>query len=81
MEAVVAATPRVKVAALCGSLRKGSYNRGLVRSGTFPAFVFCFVLVFFFFVFGSWVLIFCVSGYSNRAEQVHQWLGNRVHRH
>ncbi|KAK7837952.1 nadph:quinone oxidoreductase, partial [Quercus suber] len=32
MEAVVAAKPRVKVAALCGSLRKGSYNLGLVRS-------------------------------------------------
>ncbi|XP_050283126.1 NADPH:quinone oxidoreductase-like [Quercus robur] len=32
MEAVVAAKPIIKVAALCGSLRKASYNRGLVRS-------------------------------------------------
>ena len=78
MEAVIAAKPRIKVAALCGSLRKGSYNRGLVRSGTFPFPAFFFSLFFF---FGSWVLILCVFGYSNRAEQVHQWLGNRVHRH
>ena len=48
MEAVIAAKPIIKVAALCGSLRKGSYNRGLVRSGTFSAFVFnyCFILCF-----------------------------------
>ena len=32
MEAAVA-KPLLKVAALCGSLRKGSYNRGLVRAG------------------------------------------------
>ena len=50
MEAVVAAKPIIKVAALCGSLRKASYNRGLVRSGTF-------VFSVFYFVFRSWVLI------------------------
>lgn len=46
MEAVVATKLGIKVAALCGSLSKGSYNRGLVHSGTFFAFVFsvsCFV--------------------------------------
>ncbi|KAK9283527.1 hypothetical protein L1049_011774 [Liquidambar formosana] len=32
MEAVVAAKPIIKVAALCGSLRKASFNRGLLRS-------------------------------------------------
>jgi len=30
----IAATPAIKVAAICGSLRKGSFNRGLIRSGT-----------------------------------------------
>ncbi|CAL5381564.1 unnamed protein product [Camellia sinensis] len=32
MEAVVATKPVIRVAALCGSLRKGSFNRGLLRS-------------------------------------------------
>ncbi|GAV75275.1 FMN_red domain-containing protein [Cephalotus follicularis] len=32
MEAVVAAKPLIKVAGLCGSLRKGSFNHGLLRS-------------------------------------------------
>ncbi|XVF82322.1 hypothetical protein PTKIN_Ptkin16aG0037300 [Pterospermum kingtungense] len=32
MEAVAAAKPVIKVAAICGSLRKGSYNRGLLRT-------------------------------------------------
>ncbi|KAJ4720281.1 NADPH:quinone oxidoreductase [Melia azedarach] len=32
MEAMVAAQPAIKVASLCGSLRKGSFNRGLIRS-------------------------------------------------
>ncbi|XVF82324.1 hypothetical protein PTKIN_Ptkin16aG0037400 [Pterospermum kingtungense] len=32
MEAVAAAKPAIKVAAICGSLRKGSYNRGLLRT-------------------------------------------------
>ncbi|KAL7204718.1 hypothetical protein ACSBR2_017763 [Camellia fascicularis] len=32
MEAVVATKPAITVAALCGSLRKGSFNRGLLRS-------------------------------------------------
>ncbi|KAK8494603.1 hypothetical protein V6N13_104723 [Hibiscus sabdariffa] len=32
MEAVVGAKPVIKVAALCGSLRKGSCNRGLIRT-------------------------------------------------
>ena len=33
MEAAIAAKPVIKVAALCGSLRKASFNRGLIRSG------------------------------------------------
>lgn len=33
MEAMAAAKPVIKVAALCGSLREGSYNRGLLRYG------------------------------------------------
>ncbi|KAG2668896.1 hypothetical protein I3760_14G010300 [Carya illinoinensis] len=32
MVAMVAAKPLIRVAALCGSLRKGSYNQGLLRS-------------------------------------------------
>ncbi|XVF00236.1 hypothetical protein REPUB_Repub03eG0267500 [Reevesia pubescens] len=32
MEAMAAAKPVIKVASLCGSLRKGSYNRGLLRT-------------------------------------------------
>ncbi|TYI31421.1 hypothetical protein ES332_A05G449900v1 [Gossypium tomentosum] len=32
MEAVVASKPVIKVAAICGSLRKASYNRGLIRT-------------------------------------------------
>ncbi|GMI73253.1 NADPH:quinone oxidoreductase [Hibiscus trionum] len=32
MEVVAAAKPVINVAALCGSLRKGSYNRGLIRT-------------------------------------------------
>ncbi|CAK9170424.1 unnamed protein product [Ilex paraguariensis] len=32
MEALVAAKPVINVAALCGSLRKGSFNRSLLRS-------------------------------------------------
>ncbi|KAM7267320.1 hypothetical protein ACFE04_009486 [Oxalis oulophora] len=31
MEGVIAAKPLIKVAALCGSLRKASYHRGLLR--------------------------------------------------
>lgn len=34
MEAMVASQPVIKVAAICGSLRKASFNRGLIRSGT-----------------------------------------------
>lgn len=30
---VVAEKPVIKVAAICGSLRKASYNRGLIRAG------------------------------------------------
>ncbi|KAF5742455.1 quinone oxidoreductase -like protein [Tripterygium wilfordii] len=30
--AAAAETPLIRVAAICGSLRKGSYNRGLIRS-------------------------------------------------
>ena len=37
MAAVAAAKPVIKVAALCGSLRKGSYNRGLLRTGSVSA--------------------------------------------
>ncbi|KAJ9685348.1 hypothetical protein PVL29_017394 [Vitis rotundifolia] len=32
MEAAIAVKPIIKVAALCGSLRKASFNRGLIRS-------------------------------------------------
>lgn len=34
MEVVAAAVPAIKVAALSGSLRQGSFNRGLVRAGS-----------------------------------------------
>ncbi|OMO87396.1 NADPH-dependent FMN reductase [Corchorus olitorius] len=34
MGAVSAAKPVIKVAAICGSLRKGSYNRGLLRAAS-----------------------------------------------
>ena len=33
MEATIAEKPVIKVTALCGSLRKASFNRGLIRSG------------------------------------------------
>ncbi|KAI6670291.1 hypothetical protein NL676_005176 [Syzygium grande] len=32
MESVVVASPAIKVAAICGSIRKASFNRGLLRS-------------------------------------------------
>lgn len=32
MEAMVASQPVIKIAAICGSLRKASFNRGLIRS-------------------------------------------------
>lgn len=35
MEAA-AAKPVLRVAAICGSLRKASYNGGLLRAGTLP---------------------------------------------
>ena len=76
MEAVVAANPIIKVAALCGSLRKASYNRGLIRSGTL--FFLSFSTLFL--GNGFWLCMYLIIC-SNRAEQVHQWLANRVHRH
>lgn len=33
-EKETAMAPTIRVAALCGSLRKGSYNRGLIRAGS-----------------------------------------------
>ncbi|OEL37720.1 putative NADPH:quinone oxidoreductase 1 [Dichanthelium oligosanthes] len=44
MEAA-AAKPVLRVAAICGSLRKASFNRGLLRAGTLPfRFLLCLLL-------------------------------------
>ena len=50
MEAAAASARVLRVAAICGSLRKASFNRGLLRAGTLPLLLPCSSLPSSFFV-------------------------------
>lgn len=63
MAAAAVPSPVIKVAALCGSLRKGSYNRGLLRAGIRSSPFFRVNLILLCYI-SSVVMVICASSHS-----------------